>query len=127
METDQLKDVVERKHGGSAQFARSVPVRETFEGKAVWEGMVHVFDLVGHPTATRAYAWSSPIEGSTKRRLFQCCIPHGSTRLWKLCERQSGRSIAQQGESTPGISAAWNRLGAAVARVLELRLRNQSV
>jgi hypothetical protein len=70
METDQLKDVVERKHGGSAQFARSVPVRETFEGKAVWEGVVHVFDLVGHPTATRAYAWSSPIEGSTKRRLF---------------------------------------------------------
>jgi len=70
METDQLKDVVERKHGGSAQFARSVPVRETFEGKAVWEGMVQVFDLVGHPTATRAYAWSSPIEGSTKRRFF---------------------------------------------------------
>jgi hypothetical protein len=70
METDQLKDVVERKHGGSAQFARSVPVRETFEGKAVQEGMVHVFDLVGHPTATRAYAWSSPIEGSTKRRFF---------------------------------------------------------
>jgi hypothetical protein len=70
METDQLKDVVERKHGGSAQFARSVPVRETFEGKAVWEGMVHVFDLVGHPTAPRAYAWSSPIEGSTKRRFF---------------------------------------------------------
>ena len=28
------------------------------------------FDLVGHPTATRAYAWSSPIEGSTKRRFF---------------------------------------------------------
>jgi hypothetical protein len=70
METDQLKDVVERKHGGSAQFARSVPVRETFEGKAVWEGVVHVFDLVGHPNATRAYAWSSPIEGSTKRRFF---------------------------------------------------------
>ena len=36
----------------------------------VWEGVVHVFDLVGHPTATRAYAWSSPIEGSTKRRFF---------------------------------------------------------
>jgi hypothetical protein len=70
METDQLKDVVERKHGGSAQFARSVPVRETFEGKAVREGVVHVFDLVGHPNATRAYAWSSPIEGSTKRRSF---------------------------------------------------------
>jgi hypothetical protein len=32
--------------------------------------VVHVFDLAGHPTATRAYAWSSPIEGSTKRRFF---------------------------------------------------------
>jgi hypothetical protein len=57
-------------HGGSAQLAQSVPVRETFEGKTVWEGVVHVFDLTGHPTATRAYAWSWPIEGSTKRRFF---------------------------------------------------------
>jgi hypothetical protein len=47
-----------------------VPVRETFKGKPVWEGVVHVFDLTGHPTATRAYAWSSPIEGSSKRRFF---------------------------------------------------------
>src|SRR5439155_25831991 len=57
-------------HGGAAHLAQSVPVREAFEGKPVWEGVVHVFDLAGHPTATRAYAWSSPIEGSTKRRFF---------------------------------------------------------
>jgi hypothetical protein len=48
----------------------TVPVRETFDGNPVWEGVVHVFDLACHPTATRAYAWSSPIEGSTKRRFF---------------------------------------------------------
>jgi len=36
----------------------------------IWEGVVHVFDLAGNPKATRAYAWSSPIEGSTKRRFF---------------------------------------------------------
>jgi hypothetical protein len=30
----------------------------------------HVFDLEGHPNAKRAYAWSSPIEGSDKRRFF---------------------------------------------------------
>jgi hypothetical protein len=47
-----------------------VRVRETFEGKRVWEGVVRVFDPAGHPKATRAYAWSSPIEGSTKRRFF---------------------------------------------------------
>jgi hypothetical protein len=38
--------------------------------QTVWEGVVHVFELEGHPKATRAYAWSSPIEGSTKRRFF---------------------------------------------------------
>ena len=32
--------------------------------------MVHVFDLTGRPTATRAYAWASPVEGSGKRRFF---------------------------------------------------------
>src|SRR5258707_11507931 len=65
-----LTTAVENMHGGTATLAQSVPVRESFDGKPVWEGVVHVFDLVGHPTATRAYAWSSPIEGSTKRRFF---------------------------------------------------------
>jgi hypothetical protein len=69
-DTDQLREAVEKMHGGTATLAQSVPVREAFEGKPVWEGVVHVFDLTGHPTANRAYAWSSPLEGSTKRRLF---------------------------------------------------------
>ena len=69
-ESDQLREAVERQHGGKATFRQSVPVRETFEGRPVWEGVVHVFDREGHPTATRAYAWSSAIEGSDKRRFF---------------------------------------------------------
>jgi hypothetical protein len=67
---DQLKVAVEGMHGGKARLAQSVPIRETHQGAIVWEGIVHVFDLDGHPTATRAYAWSSPIEGSDKRRFF---------------------------------------------------------
>ena len=70
VEAGQLKQAVETQHGGTATLAQSVPVNETFEDKPVWEGVVHVFDLVDHPKATRAYAWSSPIEGSTKRRFF---------------------------------------------------------
>jgi hypothetical protein len=70
VELDQIKRAVEHLHGGTATLAQSVPVRETFQGQPVWEGVVHVFDLAGHPTATRAYAWSSPIERSTKRRFF---------------------------------------------------------
>lgn len=57
-------------HGGTATLAQSLPVREEFEGEPVWEGVVHIFGLTGNPNATRAYAWSSSIEGSTKRRFF---------------------------------------------------------
>jgi hypothetical protein len=34
-------------------------VKETFEGKTVWEGLVHVFDLADNAKAARAFAWSS--------------------------------------------------------------------
>ena len=27
-----------------------------------------MFDLIGHPTATRCYAWSYAVEGSERRR-----------------------------------------------------------
>lgn len=67
---DQLRQAVESQHGGRATFAQTVPVRETVHGQPVWEGVVHVFDLEDHPTATRAYAWSSAIDGRDKRRVY---------------------------------------------------------
>ncbi len=68
---DDLKRAVEQQHGGTATFVESVPIKEeSFDGRVVWEGAVHVFNLDGQSTATRAYAWSSPIEGSDKRRFF---------------------------------------------------------
>lgn len=68
--TDQLQLAVEAQHGCTATLAQSVPVKEEASGAVVWEGVVHVFDIKGNPNATRAYAWSSPIEGSDKRRFF---------------------------------------------------------
>jgi hypothetical protein len=70
VESDQLRRAVENMHGGIARFVQSVPVSESFEGQPVWDGVVHVFELRNHPQATRAYAWSSLIEGSAKRRFF---------------------------------------------------------
>jgi hypothetical protein len=66
----ELRDAVERMHGCKATLAQSAPVSEVAGSRPVWQGVVHVFDLTGHPKATRAYAWSSPIEGSDKRRFF---------------------------------------------------------
>jgi hypothetical protein len=68
--SDQIKLAVESQHGGTATLVQSVPVTERHGSATVWEGVVHVFDLTGHQAATRAYAWSSPIEGSDKRRFF---------------------------------------------------------
>jgi hypothetical protein len=68
--SDQLRFAVEGMHHCKARLAQSVPVSEHFNGKAVWEGVVHVFDLEGHPTAKRAYAWSSPVDGSERRKFF---------------------------------------------------------
>jgi hypothetical protein len=67
---DQLKQAVEAQHGGKAELIHVAPVKEEFEGKTVWEGVVHVFNLYGNAKATRAYAWSSPVEGSNRRRFY---------------------------------------------------------
>jgi len=47
-----------------------VPVKEEFEGQIAWEGSVLIFNLTGHPEADKCYAWSSPIEGSKKRKFY---------------------------------------------------------
>lgn len=70
VESAELKRAVESQHGCTATFVQSVPVKETFGGKTVWEGLVHIFRINGHPQANQAYAWSSPIEGGDKRRFF---------------------------------------------------------
>jgi hypothetical protein len=66
----ELKNAIECLHGGTASFIEDVLVVEKFGDKTVWRGSVSVYDLRGHPKATRAYAWSSPIEGSTQRRYY---------------------------------------------------------
>jgi hypothetical protein len=65
-----LRRAVERMHGCQATFLEKVVVNELFQGRPVWQGIVHIFELSGHPTATRCYAWSSPVGESDKRRFF---------------------------------------------------------
>jgi hypothetical protein len=55
---DDLKATIHKLHGATATHRESVPVTETFQGQTVWDGIVEVFDLHGHPKANRAYAWS---------------------------------------------------------------------
>lgn len=62
-----LLDAIRHLHGVEAAWVESVPVHETFQGATVWRGEVQVFDLIGHPTAGRCYAWSHATEGERRR------------------------------------------------------------
>lgn len=57
-------------HGGKPTLAAIVQVHERFDGRTAFYGVVHVFELTGHPAAKRAYAWSSPVEGSDRRKFY---------------------------------------------------------
>jgi len=63
---EELRDVIHRLHGADAIHVESVPVKEMFQDKTVWEGIVEVFDLHGHPKATRAYAWAHETDNPQK-------------------------------------------------------------
>ena len=72
-----LKEAILHLHGCNSTFLESVPVLETFRGKTAWEGIVKVFELHGHPTATRCYAWSHAVEGSGAKRRFVVVLREG--------------------------------------------------
>jgi hypothetical protein len=64
-----LVEAIRHLHGVEATHVETVHVREEHHGELVFERDVEVFDLVGHPKAKRAYAWSEATTGN-KRRFF---------------------------------------------------------
>jgi hypothetical protein len=67
---NELKRAVEELHGCEANYLTSQHVRESFEGKPVWDGMVSIFAIAGHPAATTCYAWSAEEPGSSTRSYY---------------------------------------------------------
>lgn len=55
---EELQDVIRKLHGVESIHRQSVTVKESFQGETVWDGVVEVFDLTGHPKANRLYAWA---------------------------------------------------------------------
>jgi hypothetical protein len=54
----ELGGIIHQLHGGTASHLESVPITELFQGRIVWDGVVEVFRLEGHPKTDRVYAWS---------------------------------------------------------------------
>lgn len=62
----ELRDVIRKLHGAEPTHVESVPVKETFHGQTVWEGIVEVFELRGHPITDKVYAWSHDTDDPSK-------------------------------------------------------------
>ena len=99
---EELRDVIQKLHGAKAIYAKSVPVKEVWKGKTVWDGVVEVFDLKGHPKTHRAYAWSHqtddpkhPIRYVTVLHIPPAISPQTAVQAAIMQEIQSARSQAQ--------------------------------
>jgi hypothetical protein len=78
----ELKQSVEELQGCEANYISTEHVRESFEGTVVWDGMVSLFGIAGHPAATMCYAWSTEEPGSSSREVYAvlCMAPIESSR-----------------------------------------------
>ena len=74
---DDLKNAIRKLHGVDSTHRTSVPVKEVFQGQTIWDGIVEVFDLHGHPKANTAYAWSHDTDdpNSPKRSVTVLHVP----------------------------------------------------
>lgn len=63
-----LCDAIRKMHGCASSYVESTHHTErTDAGSVLWTGIVHSFNLRGHPTATRAYAWSHRTDEGKER------------------------------------------------------------
>jgi hypothetical protein len=71
----ELQEVILHLHGVESKHVESVPVKETFQGKTVWDGVVEVFELRGHPKAKKVYGWRHETTSKNPRYVTVLHIP----------------------------------------------------
>jgi hypothetical protein len=53
----EFEKAIRATHGAGSRLIERVHVIEDFQGERVWEGEVLVFELEGHHSSSRVYAW----------------------------------------------------------------------
>ena len=74
-ERRRLQKAIRDLHGVESTHLRSESLHETFQGETVWEGVVEVFALKGHPKAGLAYAWSHETDEGGRRYVAVLGVP----------------------------------------------------
>jgi hypothetical protein len=77
---EELQTAIRETHGCDSKWLQSVKVTETFQDKIAWDGTVEVFEVIGHPKATRVYAWTYKAEDENKTMAILGMSPIDSPR-----------------------------------------------
>ena len=65
----ELAQAIFQLHNCDSTHVYSAHVDETIDDVVIWNGEVEIFDLIGHPTADRAYAWSVDTDDGKMRHV----------------------------------------------------------
>jgi IS1 family transposase len=122
-----LEEAIRHLHGAEPSFVESVPVRVEPEGRLLWDGEVQVFDLAGHPSATRCYAWSYATEGERRQFVAVLHVPQVESPeqvLNALVEGVSVRATERMTDvSIPTVLALLVRVGEGCENLHDVMMR----
>ena len=57
-EITQLKNAIRARHDCDARYVITIPANHLPSNQSGWDGRIAVFELIGHPSAERCYAWT---------------------------------------------------------------------
>lgn len=66
---------VETTHGVKARYEGFTFVHEAVNGRTLWKGYVDIYAITDHPTAARAFAWSSGKRGTLRHTAILAVPP----------------------------------------------------
>ena len=105
---EELQDVIRKLHGVESKHVESVPVKEMFQGKTIREGVVEVFDIRGHPIATRIYAWAHDTDDPEKpRRHVTVLHMHPVASPFSAVRAAIIQEFKNRGTAAEEIFASW--------------------
>jgi lysophospholipid acyltransferase (LPLAT)-like uncharacterized protein len=72
----RLQNAIQQLHSCQSAHVATIPLTEQRSGKILWQGEVQIFDLHGHRTAQRCYAWMSRNSDGKLRHTVVLEVPH---------------------------------------------------
>jgi len=98
--TVELHELIQKMYGVQSMQIDSVQVTHVFEDNTVWDGMIEVFELHGHPRAPIVYAWAQDMKKPGMPKKVLCGLTSQFSRFARSGCQSGNRSRAQDWRSS---------------------------